>query len=273
MKLICKQFFAALTVLCLTSLQLSAQSRTVEIRTTAGVMKFVLYDDTPNHAQTFARRAGQGLYDGTLFTRVIPQFMIQGGSPSSRNAAPGARTGFGDPSAEIMPEFVAAHFNKKGVLAAPRQDVSQNPNKKSDMSQFFIVQGKVYTSGQLDTLEMVANNKIRKRGMELFYQPIKALMDSLIQVDKQAYNSKVVEINASIDSLILATPGHRYFTPEEREAYTTVGGSPHLDGEYTVYGEMTEGFDIIDAIAAEPRDQYDRPKRDVKIISIRVGQP
>jgi peptidyl-prolyl cis-trans isomerase B (cyclophilin B) len=235
-------------------------------------MKFMLYDDTPNHSQTFARRAGQGMYNGTLFTRVIPQFMIQGGSPSSRNAAPGVQTGFGDSSAEIMPEFVASHFNKKGALAAPRQDVSQNPRKKSDMSQFFIVQGKIYSSGQLDTLEMAANNKIRKRGMELFYQPIKSVMDSLIQVDKPAYNNKVREINARIDSLIRATPGHRYFTPEEREAYTTAGGSPHLDGEYTVYGEMIEGFDILDAIAAEPRDKYDRPKRDVKIISIKVTE-
>jgi len=140
------------------------------------------------------------------------------------------------------------------------------------MSQFFIVQGKVYTSGQLDTLERVANQKIRKQGMDTYYYPIKPMMDSLMQVDKQAYNAKVLEINAKIDSLILAAPEHLIFTSEQREAYTTVGGSPHLDGKYTIYGEMTEGFDIIDVIAAEPRDAYDRPKKDIRIISVQVSE-
>ena len=182
------------------------------------------------------------------------------------------RIGFGDPRAEIMPEINNKYIHKKGVLAAPRQDVSANPKKKSDMSQFFIVQGKVYTSGQLDTLEMSANRKIRKTAMDAFYYPIKTQMDSLLKVDKQTYNQQVAIINAQIDSLIRATPGHLFFTPEQRAAYTTAGGSPHLDGEYTVYGAMTEGFDVLDAIANQPKDHYDRPQKDVKIMKVIVRE-
>jgi peptidyl-prolyl cis-trans isomerase B (cyclophilin B) len=255
---------------CLPVTPLSATETVVEIKTNVGTMVIRLYDDAPNHTRTFVRRARQGLFDGTLFTRVIPGFMIQGGAPGSRNAAPGTRTGFGDPDAEIMPEFNGKYIHKKGALAAPRQDVGSNPKKKSDMSQFFIVQGKVYTPGQLDTLELAANQKIRKQAMAEFYHPVKAQMDSLLNVDRQAYNLRVISINAKVDSTIRATPGHLFFTPEQREAYTTVGGSPHLDGEYTIYGEMTEGFDVLDAIANQPRDAYDRPKKDIRIVSVHV---
>ncbi|MDR1332227.1 MAG: peptidylprolyl isomerase [Tannerella sp.] len=263
---------AALLGLCLSAILPAAAEPVVEIKTTAGTMKIRLCDDTPRHARAFAERVRQGLFDGTLFTRVIPGFMIQGGAPDSRTAAPGARTGFGDPRAEIMPEISAAHIHRKGALAAPRQDTGVNPQKKSDMSQFFIVQGRVYTHGQLDTLEMAANRDIRRRAMAAFYHPVKAEMDSLLDVDRQAYNRHVTAINAKVDSMIRATPGHLIFTPEQREAYTTAGGSPHLDGEYTIYGEMTEGFDVLDAIAARPRDAYDRPKTDIRIVSIRIQE-
>ncbi|MDR1408353.1 MAG: peptidylprolyl isomerase [Tannerella sp.] len=267
-----KQIFRLIALCCisLSTASLSAADTVVEIKTNMGTMKIRLYGDVPGHAHAFARRVGQGLFNGTLFTRVIPGFMIQGGAPDSRNASPGARTGFGDPGAEIMPEFNSKYFHKKGVLAAPRQDVSVNPQKKSDMSQFFIVQGKIFTSGQLDTLELAANRLIRRKAMEEFYHPVKAQMDSLLDADRQAYNRHVTVINAKVDSMIRATPGHLIFTPEQREAYTTAGGSPHLDGEYTIYGEMTEGFDVLDAIAARPRDAYDRPLKDIRIVSIQI---
>ena len=118
-------------------------SKTVVIKTNVGTMKAILYDDVPNHTRVFVERARRGDFNGTLFTRVIPEFMIQGGAPDSRNAPAGARCGFGDRSAEIMPEFNEKYFHKRGALAAPRQPDDVNPQKKSDMSQFFIVQGKV----------------------------------------------------------------------------------------------------------------------------------
>jgi peptidyl-prolyl cis-trans isomerase B (cyclophilin B) len=123
----------------------------------------------------------------------------------------------------------------------------------------------------LDTLELVANQNARKRAMDEFYYPIRPEMDSLRQVDTQTYNSRIREINAKIDSIVRATPGHLFFTPEQREVYTTIGGAPHLDREYTIYGELIEGFDILDAIAAQPRDTYDRPRNDIRIIHVEVG--
>lgn len=245
----------------------------VEINTNVGTMKLMLYDDVPNHTRTFVTRAKQGLFNGTLFTRVIPGFMIQGGSPDSKNAPAGARIGYGDRKSEIMPEFNKGYFHKKGTLAAPRQDISINPNKKSDMSQFFIVHGKVYRPGELDTLELAANQKARKKGFNEFYYPVKPEMDSLKTADPKTFNKRVVEINAKIDSVIRATPGHLFFTPEQREAYSTIGGSPHLDGEYTIFGELIEGFDVLDSIANQPKDAYDRPKKNIRIISILITNP
>ncbi len=249
---------------------LKAQEKTAKIVTSAGTMILKLYDDVPNHVRTFTERANKGEFNGTLFTRVIKEFMIQGGAPDSRNAPAGARCGFGDRSAEILPEFKAHYFHKKGALAAPRQNDDINPQKKSDMSQFFIVQGKVYRGGELDTLEKATNLPIRKKAMAEFYKPFKEEMERLKTEDKKEYNRRVVEINSKVDSVIRSTPGHLLFTPEQREAYTTIGGCPHLDGYYTIFGEVTEGLDLIDKIAAYATDAYDRPKKDIRIISVTV---
>jgi peptidyl-prolyl cis-trans isomerase B (cyclophilin B) len=253
-------------------LQLLHAETIIEIQTSVGTIKIKLYDDVPNHVRTFTTRAKQGLYDGTLFTRVIPGFMIQGGSSDSRNAPPGARVGSGDRNTEIMPEFNPDYYHKRGVISAPRQDVSVNPQKKSDMSQFFIVQGTIYSQGGLDTLELIANQAARKRAFDEFYYPVKSELDSLRPIDTQIYNSRIIALNAKIDSVVRATPGYLIFTPEQREAYTTIGGAPHLDREYTIYGEVIEGFEVIDTIAAQPRDAYDRPRNDVRIISVKAIQ-
>lgn len=242
----------------------------VEIKTNVGTMNVKLYDDVPNHTRVFVSRVKQGVFNGTLFTRVIPEFMIQGGSPDSKNAPAGARIGSGDRSSEIMPESNGIYFHKKGALAAPRQDTSINPKKKSDMSQFFIVHGKIYRSGELDTLELVANQKARKKALDEFYYPAKPEMDSLKTNNPKEFNRRVVDINAKIDSVIRATPGHLFFTPEQREAYTTVGGSPHLDGEYTIFGELVDGFEVLDQIASQPRDAFDRPQKDIRIIHVKI---
>ena len=244
---------------------------TVTIQTNVGTMKAILYDDVPGHVQTFMQRARAGEYDGTLFTRVLPEFMIQGGAPDSRNAAPGARCGFGDRSTEIMPEMKPEHFNKRGALAAPRQNDYVNPERKSDMSQFFIVQGKVYREGELDTLELIANQKIKQEAMEKFFYPVRAELRIQKASNKREYLKRLKKINAQIDSMIRATPGHLLFTDEQRKAYTTVGGCHHLDGQYTVYGELIEGFDILDIIANQPRDPYDRPKKDIRITKVIIN--
>lgn len=254
----------------LISTQISGQEKTVTITTNVGTMKAKLYEDVPNHVRTFINRARKGEFDGTLFTRVIKEFMIQGGAPDSKNAPAGARCGFGDSSAEILPELNSKYFHKKGALAAPRQNDDVNPQKKSDMSQFFIVDGKVYRNGELDTLELIANQGIRKKALDLFYYPEATNLKMLKQSNKVEFNKKVAAINARIDSMIQATPGHLIFSDEQRKAYTTVGGCHHLDGTYTIFGELTEGFDVLDIIANQPKDQYDRPKKDIRIIHVTI---
>jgi cyclophilin family peptidyl-prolyl cis-trans isomerase len=249
---------------------LQAQEKTVVITTSAGTMKARLYADVPDHTRTFTNRALKGEFNGTLFTRVIKEFMIQGGSPDSKNAPAGARVGSGDRSMEIMPEFNERYFHKKGALAAPRQGDDVNPQKKSDMSQFYIVQGKVFRHGELDTLQRIKNNPIRKNAMEVFYLPVREEMETLRTANPAEYNKRVVEINAKVDSVVRATPGHLLFTDEQVEAYTTMGGSPHLDGQYTIFGELTEGFDILERIASQPVDAYNRPRKDIRILSITI---
>lgn len=245
-------------------------AKTVTIQTTAGTLKAKLYDDVPNHVRTFIERARRGEYNGTLFTRVLPEFMIQGGAPDSRNAPAGARCGFGDRSTEIMPEMRPHHFNKRGALAAPRQNDDINPQKKSDMSQFYIVQGKVYTNGELDTLEMIANQDIEEKAMQKYFYPVRAELRMQKASNKREYQKRLRKIKAQVDSVVRATPGHLFFTPEQRKAYTSEGGCHHLDGNYTVYGELIEGFDVLDAIAGQARDEYDRPKKDVRIIQLTI---
>ena len=244
--------------------------KTATIQTSAGTMKVLLYDEVPNHQQAFIKRARNGEYDGTLFTRVIPEFMIQGGAPDSRTAPAGARCGFGDRSSEIMPEMKPGLFHKRGILAAPRQNDDVNPQKKSDMSQFFIVQGKVYTTGELDTLETITNQKIRLKAVEQFFEPVKTELALQKASNKREYQKRLRAIHAQIDSTIRATPGHLIFTDEQRKAYTTEGGCHHLDNNYTIYGELIDGFDVLDAIATQPKDAYDRPKKDIRIIKVTI---
>ena len=253
-----------------TSASEQTPAKIVTINTSAGILKAKLYDDVPNHVRTFIERAKRGEYDGTLFTRVLPEFMIQGGAPDSRNAPAGARCGFGDRNSEIMPEMRPHHFNKRGALAAPRQNDDINPQKKSDMSQFYIVQGKVYTNGELDTLEMIANQDIKEKAMQKFFYPVRAELRMQKASNKREYQKRLRKINAQVDSMVRATPGHLLFTKEQRKAYTTEGGCHHLDGNYTVYGELIEGFDVLDAIAGQPRDEYDRPKKDIRIIQLTI---
>ena len=253
-----------------TSASEQTPAKIVTINTSVGTLKAKLYDDVPNHVRTFIERAKRGEYNGTLFTRVLPEFMIQGGAPDSRNAPAGARCGFGDRNSEIMPEMRPHHFNKRGALAAPRQNDDINPQKKSDMSQFYIVQGKVYTNGELDTLEMIANQDIKEKAMQKFFYPVRAELRMQKASNKREYQKRLRKINAQVDSMVRATPGHLLFTNEQRKAYTTEGGCHHLDGNYTVYGELIEGFDVLDAIAGQPRDEYDRPKKDIRIIQLTI---
>lgn len=183
----------------------------VRIKTSYGDCIIRLYNETPKHRDNFIKLTKAGFYNGTLFHRVIQNFMIQGGDPDSKNAKPGQALGEGDLKYTVEAEFRDSLFHKKGVLAAARDN---NPKKASSASQFYLVEGKRFTDGQLDTLEQT-----RLKG--------------------------------------------RKIPPAQREWYKSVGGVPHLDQNYTVYGEIVSGLDMVDRIAAVKKDAKDRPLQDV----------
>ncbi len=189
-------------------------TKIVVISTQLGDIKLKLYDETPLHRDNFIKLVNEHYFDSTLFHRVINKFMIQGGDPDSKRALSGAMLGNGGPSYTIPAEFVPTLIHKKGVLAAAREGDMINPQKASSGSQFYIVQGKVFTTEELDMLS-------KRMG--------------------------------------------KSFTSEQIKTYTTIGGTPHLDGSYTVFGEVISGWDVIDKIAAVATDQNNRPKEDIRM--------
>lgn len=244
-----------------------AQNRKIQVSTNYGNMKFLLYDNTPLHRDAFIELAKSGYFDGTLFYRVIKDFMIQGGSKDSRNAPPGKFIGYGDPTKTVDDEIRAENFCKKGALCAPRQPNEVNVFKKSDISQFFVVQGRVYSSGMLDTMEMVVNKPIRRNIVQRVYSPEKKEQLDKLKAQNKMDEARVFadEIKDLIETEYSLAEGKLFFSEPKRLAYTTIGGVPELDNEYTVFGEIIEGFEVIDKIASLKTDENNRPFIDVKI--------
>jgi cyclophilin family peptidyl-prolyl cis-trans isomerase len=243
----------------------STNPKMVLLKTEFGDIKLKLFDDTPKHRDNFIKLVSEGFYNDLLFHRVINHFMIQCGDPNSRNAAPGTQLGSGSPGYTIPAEINPKYFHKKGALAAARLGGPRNPLKESSGSQFYIVQGKIFRPGELDTMEMNMN-KQRKDLMlrENFQAANNRLTEFQQKNDKEGFDKLVAEITMKVDSLFNASPKY-IINPEQRQAYTTIGGYPSLDGEYTVFGEVVEGFDVIDKIAAVQTNQANRPLQDVKM--------
>ena len=243
----------------------------VDIETTMGHIVVKLYNETPAHRDNFVKLVKEGYYDGTLFHRVIDQFMIQGGDGDSRNAKPGQQLGMGDPGYTIPAEFVyPRYFHKKGALAAARQGDQVNPEKASSGSQFYIVTGNVVPEGQLGQLErqmqMQQEQNIFNKLVAEHREQIMNLRRNRDQAGLQALQEQLInETRRQV-----ALEGAFTLTPEQKTAYTTVGGAPHLDGAYTVFGEVVEGMDIVEKIEKVETDRNDRPNTDVKVISMKI---
>ncbi len=186
----------------------------VKFITSFGEIIIELFNQTPVHRDNFLKLASEGYYDGVLFHRVINSFMIQAGDPSSKAAQPGEPLGTGGPDYTLPAEIVPALYHKKGALAAARQGDNINPQRRSSGSQFYIVQGRVWTPEELDRME-------QQRGVT--------------------------------------------FSPDQRQAYTSIGGTPHLDGGYTVFGQVVQGLDVVERIAAVQTGPGDRPLQDVSL--------
>lgn len=235
----------------------------VEVKTTLGNFTLLLYGDTPKHRDNFLKLVSENFYDSLLFHRVIENFMVQAGDPNSKHAPKGALLGEGDPGYEVDAEIVfPKHFHKRGALAAARTGDAINPERKSSGSQFYVVTGSVLDSAQVENMEInLLMDQMAKENMnkiqELYTsgnrQGLMALQDSLVLEAKK-----------------IIAEGKGPFTQEMIDAYTTVGGAPHLDGQYTVFGEVISGMDTIEKIEKVARDSNDRPLEDVRILSMKV---
>lgn len=242
----------------------------IELKTSLGDIVVGLYKETPKHHDNFVKLVNEGYYNGVLFHRVINEFMIQTGDGNSKTAKPGQMLGTGDPGYTIEAEFVyPKFFHKRGALAAARTGDQVNPERRSSGSQFYIVTGKKYNEQQLMQME----HQMDMMNKQNIFQAKAAAMQSEIMRLRMARDTAAVE--ALRQQLIAETEAEAAknpvkLTPEQREAYSTVGGTPHLDGQYTVFGEVLEGMDVVAKIEAVATDRNDRPNEDIKIISAKV---
>lgn len=247
------------------SLNKAGKTKYVNFTTSSGTVKLVLYDNTPLHKENMIMLVKEGFYDGIKFHRVINEFMIQAGDPSTRE----------DLSEEAAKEYVytipaeinKTNFHKKGVLAAARMGDSSNPDRNSSGTQFYIVQGKVLSDEEITEIERRVNANLQQG---IFY---KNLMNEKKRVEEEGGNMTDAEIQefaavVSYDEINEMEPF--IISDEHREIYRTIGGTPHLDMQYTVYGEVVEGLDIIDSIAAVETNRAGKPSEDVIIIKAKI---
>ncbi len=258
-------FFTLFVMLMSACSDRDKQSTYVSIATDKGEIVVKLYNDTPAHRDNFIKLAEAGFYDDLLFHRVIEDFMIQGGDPESRNAAPDAGLGSGGPGYTIPAEIVPTHYHKKGALAAARQSDNVNPRKESSGSQFYIVTGNVFTEGQLAAL---ARQMMQYKEQQLFNALASERRSEIMQMRRDKDQAGLAALQEELVAQVKAQmpkSATEFFSEEQRQTYTTVGGAPHLDGEYTVFGEVVEGFDVLDKIQAVATRAGDRPEKDIKM--------
>ena len=243
----------------------------VIIRTSLGDIRVRLYDETPQHRDNFLKLAREGFYNGTIFHRVIRNFMIQGGDPQSKDAPMGKQLGAGDVGYTIPAEFVyPQYFHKKGALAAARTGDEVNPERRSSGCQFYIVTGEVYSAGKLTQLEKQMS---QQQIQNIFNDLVVANRSKILDLRKQRDNAGLMQLQEELEKQTYAKArelGEPKFTAEQREAYTTVGGTPFLDNNYTVFGEVEEGLEVADAIQQVKTVSGDRPAEDIKMISVEV---
>ena len=242
----------------------------VKLETTMGNITVALYNETPKHRDNFIKLVKEGVYDSTLFHRVIKQFMIQAGDPDSKNASDTAMLGSGDVGYTIPAEFNPKFFHKKGVLAAARQGDDVNPEKASSGCQFYIVTGRKFTEPQLLGME----NKINEQREEALFDSLaRQHMKEIYKMRKAGDNAGLLELQDTLEAHAreLADKAEKFrFTPEQIKAYSTVGGAPHLDGSYTVFGEVTEGMEVVENIEIAKTNRADRPVENIRILKASI---
>ena len=240
----------------------------VEIITSMGDLKVKLYDDTPLHRDNFLKLVSKNFYDSLLFHRVIKDFMIQTGDPKSKNAASGIQLGSGDPGYTIPAEIIyPKHYNKYGALAAARTGDQINPERRSSGSQFYIVTGRKFSEDQLRQME----TQMFQRNLQTYFQNLtRQHMDKIRELQAVNDTSGLEDLR---QELIRQTEENVAPEPLPKELindYSNIGGAPHLDAQYTVFGEVVEGMDVVEKIQNVTTDRSDRPVEDIRIISAKI---
>lgn len=258
--------FPALIFLFSCSVPTSNTNTLISVKTTLGEIKIKLYDGTPVHRDNFIKLVNSGIYYNVSFHRVIKDFMIQAGDPltkpSSSKPLPDSLKTY-----TIRSEFNPAYFHKRGALAAAREGNEVNPEMRSSGTQFYIVQGVKYNDEELDQAQLKITSNLRQA---LFNKVMKQTSDSLRSSGKAATESEIQEL-ASLKMFDYLALNHEYKIPEDQRAiYKTDGGVPRLDGTYTVFGEVVEGLDIVDRIAAVSTDNNDKPLTDIRITNMKI---
>ena len=235
----------------------------VKIQTTLGDIVVRLYDETPIHRDNFMKLVREGYYDGTLFHRVIKDFMIQGGDPDSKGAPAGMPLGVGGPDYTLEAEIKDGLFHKRGALAAARQGDQVNPERRSSGSQFYKVWGQGYNEGQL---RQFSQQMKMQRMQDVFNKLASEHRDEIMQMRRERNRAGLQELQdkliAEAESKVSDFSG---LTEDQKKVYSTLGGTPHLDGQYTVFGEVEEGLDIVEIIQNTTTGQGDRPVDDIEM--------
>ena len=243
----------------------------VEIKTTLGTIEVALYNETPKHRDNFIKLAKEGYYDGVLFHRVIDEFMCQAGDGNSKTATVDTRLGDGDPGYTVEAEFVYPKlFHKRGALAAARTPDQVNPERRSSGSQFYIVTGKKYTAQQLAQMEQSRRNQ---QMQEIFNSLAASHRKDIMMWRREGNTAALDSLQAKLVDQTKAQvekDGAFTFTSAQIEAYQTVGGTPHLDAQYTVFGEVVKGMDVVAKIEKSETGRNDRPVQDIRIIKMTI---
>ena len=242
----------------------------VLLETTFGEIELALYNETPQHRDNFIKLVNDGTYDGVLFHRVINNFMIQTGDPDSKTATVDALLGSGGPGYDLPAEIVYPKlFHKRGALAAAREGDETNPERKSSGSQFYIVTGRRYSEYQLNVMVERLSDQAKAMKFQTLARERLAEIESLqAQADTTALMNLQNELIRQTEEWYAQNPVQ--FTQQQIDAYSTIGGTPHLDGSYTVFGEVVRGMDVVDKIQNVTTGKHDRPVDDVKIISAKI---